>query len=136
MAKTRSIAERMKELLAIATQARAKATHWTDLNNAVFGIGGPWGNLFPTPSERTQAAELPEYKQIREWIVELRQEHGDPAGPTDMAHCNGKISVRVPASVHAALLAEAEAEGVSLNQLCATKLTVQLAAVVGSAVRS
>ena len=44
------------------------------------------------------------------------------------------ISVRVgetlPRSVHAALLAEAKAEGVSLNQLCVSKLVAQLRAVV------
>jgi predicted HicB family RNase H-like nuclease len=34
------------------------------------------------------------------------------------ASANVAISVRLPRSVHAALLAEAKAEGVSLNQLC------------------
>lgn len=43
---------------------------------------------------------------------------------------NGKILVRVPKTVHAALLAEAEAEGVSLNQLILSKLSVQLRAAV------
>jgi predicted HicB family RNase H-like nuclease len=38
--------------------------------------------------------------------------------------------VRIPKSLHAALLAEAEAEGISLNQLCLTKLAVQLRAAV------
>jgi predicted HicB family RNase H-like nuclease len=43
---------------------------------------------------------------------------------------NGAISVRLPRSVHAALLAEARAEGVSLNQLCLSKLVAQLRAVI------
>jgi predicted HicB family RNase H-like nuclease len=47
-----------------------------------------------------------------------------------LANVNGAISVRLPRSVHAALLAEAEAEGVSLNQLCLSKLVAQLRAVV------
>jgi predicted HicB family RNase H-like nuclease len=33
-----------------------------------------------------------------------------------------QISVRVPATLHAELLEEAKREGVSLNQLCLTKL--------------
>ncbi len=33
-----------------------------------------------------------------------------------------QISVRVPDSLHAELLVEAKQEGVSLNQLCLTKL--------------
>jgi predicted HicB family RNase H-like nuclease len=40
------------------------------------------------------------------------------------------FSVRPPRSVHAALLAEAKAEGVSLNQLCVSKLVARLRAVV------
>ena len=39
-------------------------------------------------------------------------------------------SIRLPRSVHAALLAEAKAEGVSLNQLCLSKLVAQLRAVI------
>ena len=46
------------------------------------------------------------------------------------ASANGAISVRLPRSVHAALLAEAKAEGVSLNQLCLSKLVAQLRAVI------
>jgi predicted HicB family RNase H-like nuclease len=46
------------------------------------------------------------------------------------ASANGAISVRLPRSVHAALLAEAKAKGVSLNQLCLSKLVAQLRAVI------
>ena len=38
------------------------------------------------------------------------------------AEKSGRILLRIPRSLHASLLREAEAEGVSLNQLCATKL--------------
>lgn len=44
---------------------------------------------------------------------------------------NGNISVRVPKSIHAALLREAAAEGVSLNQLCSAALAVPLAVALG-----
>jgi predicted HicB family RNase H-like nuclease len=47
-----------------------------------------------------------------------------------VSSANGAISVRLPRSVHDALLAEAKAEGVSLNQLCLSKLVTQLRAVV------
>jgi predicted HicB family RNase H-like nuclease len=40
------------------------------------------------------------------------------------------VLVRLPRSVHAAMLAEAKAEDVSLNQLCVAKLVAQLRAVV------
>jgi predicted HicB family RNase H-like nuclease len=40
------------------------------------------------------------------------------------------ICVRLPRSVYAALLSEADAEGVSLNELCVSKLVAQLQTVV------
>jgi len=56
---------------------------------------------------------------------------GAPPRPSAiLATANGAISVRLPRSVHAALLAEAKAEGVSLNQLCLSKLVAQLRAVI------
>ena len=39
---------------------------------------------------------------------------------------SGKFNVRLPKSLHAALASEAEAEGVSLNQLIMTKLALHL----------
>ena len=39
---------------------------------------------------------------------------------------SGAISLRLPQALHAALMNEAEQEGVSLNQLCLAKLAVQL----------
>lgn len=43
---------------------------------------------------------------------------------------SGKFVVRLPKSLHAALIAEAEAEGVSLNTLIVTKCSVRLRSVV------
>ena len=42
------------------------------------------------------------------------------------ADYSGRLNVRLPKSLHAALASEAEDEGVSLNQLIVTKLSVQL----------
>ena len=39
---------------------------------------------------------------------------------------SGKFNVRIPRSLHAALVSEAEAEGVSLNQLVLAKLALHL----------
>jgi predicted HicB family RNase H-like nuclease len=47
---------------------------------------------------------------------------------------SGKFVVRLPRSLHAALEAEAEREGVSLNQLVVAKLSMQMSHVLaGSA---
>jgi predicted HicB family RNase H-like nuclease len=40
--------------------------------------------------------------------------------------CLRKFNIRLPKSLHAALVSEAEAEGVSLNQLVVAKLALRL----------
>jgi hypothetical protein len=123
------IVAKARQALEFAQQRAAKATDWIELSNALFGMGGKATELFPTESERTAFCRTEEYKQILALMNTLP--HPPVKGFVDMiASANGAISVRLPRSVHAALLAEAKAEGVSLNQLCVAKLIAQLRAVV------
>lgn len=118
--------------LAYARQAAATAGSWIDLHNALFGLGGKLIELFPGESNRAAFARTEEYKEIMALIDAARAERGDPPAISDLvSRANGVINMRLPRSVHAALLAEAEAEGVSLNQLCAAKVAMQLRALVG-----
>ena len=58
-----------------------------------------------------------------EWI-EARLERGwSIPDPGELESCNGKLSIRIPKSVHRALRLKAKAEGVSLNQLTASLLS-------------
>ena len=53
-----------QEALRIA-QELAKTAKWsTDLHNAFFGIGGKFGELFPTRVEREEFLKTPEYQEI------------------------------------------------------------------------
>ncbi len=72
--------------------------------------------------DRTAFVKTDVYTKIDELI------HSLPAGETAKAPADvsGKMLLRVPKSIHASLMAEAEAEGISLNQLCLAKLSVQL----------
>ena len=119
-----------QQLLSFARE-RARLSHdWVDLHNALFGIGGKAGELFTTESERTAFSQTSECKQIFALLDQLPTPPAREFGEL-LATANGAISVRLPRSVHAALLAEAKAEGVSLNQLCLSKLLLQLRSVVG-----
>lgn len=118
-----------RQLLAFAEEQTARAADWVELHNALFGLGGKATALFPTEEERTALSRTTEYRRILALLDNL------PAPAVKefaelLATANGAISVRLPRSVHAALLAEAQAEGVSLNQLCLSKLVAQLRAVV------
>src|SRR5262249_15750371 len=100
-----------------------------ELHFALFGVNGKASELFPTEAERAAFLRTAEYKQLLALVD--RMPRPDKKNVREfVSSVNGAISVRLPRSVHAALLAEAKAEGVSLNQLCVSKLVAQLRAVV------
>ncbi len=123
------IRARARAVLEFAERRAGEAANWLELSNALFGPGGKATVAFPTERERTAFCKTEEYKHLLTLMDRL------PAPPVKevvelTASANGAISVRLPRSVHAALLAEAKAEGVSLNQLCLSKLVAQLRAVI------
>jgi len=127
----RSLEAAARQAAKCADEIAASAGSWVDAHNALFGIGGKLVELFPTESERVAFSKTPQFKEITERIGELRASGGDPPAIANLlVTANGQVSVRLPRSIHAALLAEAESEGVSLNQLCLAKLSVQLRAAV------
>jgi hypothetical protein len=116
-----------EEMLRLAKQLAEKGDTWTQVHNALFGVGGETSRRFPSEKERLAFAKTPEYKKI--WgIIEALQGEGD-GWWTNLPRAfaaSGNISLRLPQALHAALMNEAEQEGVSLNQLCLAKLAVQL----------
>jgi len=60
------------------------------------------------------------------WIDRLIDSLPEPVVGPQRWEYSGKFNVRVPKSLHAALASEAEAEGVSLNQLVVAKLALHL----------
>jgi HicB family len=119
----RSIKSRAQELLTLGRQlAATPGLTWVEANNAVYGPGGPFARLFPGAQDRAAFARTEESRQLDELIDELPE---PPVGPQRREY-SGKFNVRVPKTLHAALAIEAEAEGVSLNQLVLAKLALHL----------
>jgi predicted HicB family RNase H-like nuclease len=125
----RQIVAKARQVLEFAEQQTTQAKDWIEMHNALFGMGGKATELFTTEAERTAFCRTKEYKQTLELLDKLPAPPAKEMGEL-FASANGAISVRLPRSVHAALLAEAKAEGVSLNQLCVSKLVAQLRAVI------
>lgn len=119
----RSIENRAQELLKRARKlSQTAGLNWVEANNAIYGPGGPFAQLFPTDKDRIAFAKTKENQQIDRLIDSLPE---PPVGPQRREY-SGKFNVRVPKSLHAALASEAEAEGVSLNQLVLAKLALHL----------
>lgn len=119
----RPVKSRAQELLTLASKlAETPGLTWVEANNAVYGPGGPFVRLFPSPKDRLAFAKTEVSRRIDELIDRLPE---PPVGPQRRDY-SGKFNVRVPKSLHAALASEAEAEGVSLNQLVVAKLALHL----------
>ncbi len=119
----RTLRSRAQELLTLAGKlAETPGLTWVEANNAVYGPGGPLTRLFPSATDRLAFAETQESRRIDELIDSLPEPR---VGPQRRDY-SGKFNVRVPKSLHAALASEAEAEGVSLNQLVVAKLALPL----------
>src|SRR5438046_1574230 len=113
------------ELLKSARHASDAAETWADLSNALFDQrDGLISKAFRTREEREAFVKSPEYRKLRELVEQNQTRTGlvQGAAPTK----SGKLLVRLPKTMHAALESEAEHEGVSLNQLVLTKLALQL----------
>lgn len=113
------------KILDSARRAAASAETWADLSNALFDPDdGLVARAFPTRKQREKFIQTEEYQALRHLVDAAQERTGLVAGATPRK--SGKFIVRLPRSLHAALEAEAEEEGVSLNQLVVTKLAVQL----------
>lgn len=130
MAKTK--AHPPKQFLDEARRLHRQKVTSTEFWNALCGIDGQLSQLFPTQSQRVAFSKTAEWKKFHELWQEL-QEHDKQSNRTfaaSTASANGTVILRLPKSVHTALIREAEHEGTSLNQLCVAKLSAQLAEVV------
>ena len=126
---SKKIIAKAQQLLEIADSSHPEVADWLELHFALFGEDGKANELFPTETERAAFLRTAEYKRLLTLMDRLpRPERKDIRELVSSA--NGAISVRLPRTVHAALLAEAKAEGVSLNQLCVSKLVAQLRVLV------
>lgn len=119
--KSEDFDRRCKQLLAFAKQLHRTNPSWTEFQNGVFGVGGPFARLFPVQAERKAFLKTEEHAAIKKMIPSIT---GDEEGDSELP--SGKFVVRVPRSMHSALQKEASEEGVSLNQLVVAKLAIGL----------
>lgn len=127
------------ELIANAVLERAKelaatSDSWADFSNAMFSQhGGVIAVEFPDELQRQAFYDSDQYKEVNTIFVELMKRHGVVDG-ANVTEKSGKFVVRVPKSVHQKLEIESKREGVSLNQLAVSKLSLPLRDEIGLSV--
>ena len=120
-----TVKEKAGVLLQEAKDLAVTSKSWADFSNALFDQRtGLVSKTFVDLAQRQSFYDTIEYDKINELLLELIKKYGvaDGASPTK----SGKFLVRIPKTLHTVLELEAKQEGVSLNQLALTKLSVKL----------
>jgi HicB family len=95
---------------------------WADFSALLFdGFSGIVTKTFPDEMERQAFFDSKQYSEVNNLLIGLMKKHGVVDG-SKRTEKSGKFVVRIPKSIHQNLEEEANHEGVSLNQLAATKL--------------
>jgi hypothetical protein len=126
----KTVEARGRQLVAVAERLRDAGLNWVQLQNALYGPGGKYSELFPTQADRLAFSGSAADEAIGHILDGLPESPSAAALPDVVEAPSGKLNVRMPKSVHAALSQEAKSEGVSLNALIVSKLAVQLRAAV------
>jgi hypothetical protein len=123
--KAGAFGERAARFLEIARKAYDGVSDWQDFSNAIYGIGGPFSQLFPTREEREAFRQTPENTEVERMMSSLMGDDDGPV-PDSPPEKQARFVLRLPRSMFEALRAEAAAEGVSINMLCVAKLGLKL----------
>lgn len=116
-----------QQLLAEARKLARSAETWADFSNALYN---PYDGLLIVPyrnkEKRRAFMKTKEYKEIQTLMEKVMERTGLIEGAAPKK--SGRFVVRLPQTLHASLEREAASEGVSLNQLAVSKLSIPLSA--------
>ena len=116
---TLSQEERCQQVCRVANETYGKTKDWVVFFREILGVNGLVRRLYPTAEELAAFEKTAEYADIQKMVKRLRDK---PAGQADGQEVTRVITVRLPASLHESLKAEAHDRKTSINQLCITKL--------------
>lgn len=120
-----SITKKANQLLERAKSIAESGVSWAQYSNELFDQrAGLVAQSFPESVERQAFYDMPEYTEVYTILVRLMKKQGVVGG--SVPEKSGRFLVRVPRTVHEVLAVEARREGVSLNQLAASKLALPL----------
>lgn len=108
-----------KEAFRIADQLFSQNPDWVTFFREVLGVGGVIRRLFPNADDLFEFEQSEEYAEIQQMVAQLREKSDVSTSDKEPTRV---ITVRLPASLHDSLKAEAHDRQTSMNKLCITKL--------------
>ncbi len=127
-----SFENKANRVLQYAKQLAGEVRSWADFSGALYDqSSGYVAKTFPNELQRQLFLESPQYEEINRLLIHLMNKFGVVGGANPTK--SGKFLVRVPKTLHQVLEIEAKKEGVSLNQLAVSKLSLPLQTATGLA---
>lgn len=117
------VASRAAQVYQVAQQLFAAAPTWMAFYREILSNNGVGYQLFPKDEYRQFEATF-EFSEIQKMITVLRAGSLPENDPMESLRM---ITVRLPLSLHKTLCEEAESRGVSVNQLCISRLLCAIA---------
>lgn len=117
------VGARAVQVYEVAQQLFAAAPTWMAFYREILSLSGVAHELF-AKDEMRQFEATPEFNEIQKMITVLRAGSLPENDPMESLRM---ITVRLPLSLHEALCKEAENRGVSVNQLCISRLLASIA---------
>lgn len=105
-------------ILQVAERLYAMEPDWVTFFNEMLGVDGHVRKTFPDRESLATFECSPQYSRIRELLDDLRSRQAE----APRRQSRRVVTVRMPCSLHDTLKSEAKRLGVSINQLCVTKL--------------
>lgn len=110
--------ERGQAACRVAHETYEKTKDWVVFFREILGVDGLLRRVYPTAQELADFQKTPEYAEIQQLVIRLRNRHAQGDG----REVTRVITVRIPSSLHEFLKAEAHDRKTSINQLCIDKL--------------
>ena len=117
---TGTLEERKREAVHMALEMARQVSDWETFFRGMLGTGGVIEQLFPAREQRSAFKQMPEYHEIQRIMARLRDQLSKRSRPD--REVTRVITVRLPESLHHALMAEAGDMKTSMNKLCISKL--------------
>ena len=105
-------------VLQVAERLHAMEPDWVVFFSEMLGIDGHVQKMFPHKASLQTFECSPQYARISELLDDLRSRQAE----APKRQSRRVVTVRMPRSLHETLKTEARRLGVSINQLCVTKL--------------
>ena len=109
-----------EEAIRMALEMARQVPDWEPFFRGMMGNGGVIEQLFPHRDARLEFKQMPEYLEIQRMMARLREQLNKRSKPD--REVTRVITVRLPQSLHSALMSEASDLNTSMNKLCISKL--------------